>query len=327
MPFWKKETPEELERKALAARQEADREASLLSLREGSIPVAASRRLNQLAALNGKFFSSTLSPAEYLLARQSGLQPLSQVVGTVFMHVRYEEGDGLHSNFSGDLTYLTVTKTNAQALAVDRMRQEAKVLGAHGIIGVTLQSSRYSWSEDFAQFTVRGTAVRLPDSEMLRQAKNLPFTSTLSGQEFWQLYESGYWPCGLVIGNAIYVAANPWSNLETIAAMNGQSFGYNRNVELLTISNGIRFATQTAMNSLKREIEVVGGDGAVDMDVDYTLERVHGADDSAIIDLTAVGTAVAYRLDGQAKPLGNRLLIMDLARKTNESIKVPTANE
>ncbi|MBS1996834.1 MAG: heavy metal-binding domain-containing protein, partial [Cyanobacteria bacterium SZAS LIN-2] len=261
MGFWKKDTPAELERKALQARQEADQLESITKLQQGYLPVAASRRLQKQADMGGSFFSSTLSIPEYLLARQVGLQPLSQVMGTTFMRVEPEEGDGIMSEVSGELIYLATAKSSAQALAVERLRMEGKALGAHGIIGVKLQTSEFSWSRGFAQFTAVGTAVRLPDSQMLREAKNLPFTSTLSGQEFWQLYESGYWPCGLVIGNGIYLAANRWGipfgMTPTLNATYVQAAAMQMNCELKGFSDGISLAREAAMKNLSHEIKSV----------------------------------------------------------------------
>jgi len=327
MPFWKKETPEELERKALAALQEAEQLESLVQLREGGIPVPATRRLQKQASLDGKFFSCNFSPAEYLLARQAGYQPLSQVVGSVFTRMEMGDDDyGVHSSYSGPLSSFTIYKSHAQALAVERLRQEAKILGAHGVIGVTVRTSRYSWSDRFAQFSLTGTAVRLPDSAALRQAPNLPFTSTLSGQEFWQLYESGYWPCSLVIGNGVYLACNPWSNPKTMALNDGPGMIYTKNVELHTYSEGVKSTKEMAMTNLMREVHEGGADGAVDMHIDCKMTKVPSMD-NVIIDFTAVGTGVLYCTGSQQKAAGNRLLIMDLARKTNETIKVPTADE
>jgi len=309
------------------AQQEADQLQSLVHLREGGLPVSATRRLQNQAALDGQFFSTNFSPAEYLLARQAGYRPLGQVVGSVFTRMEMGHDDyGVHSSYSGPLTSFTTYKSQAQALAVDRLRQEAKLLGAHGVIGVTMRTLSYSWSDQFAQFTLTGTAVRLPDSEQLRQARDLPFTSTLSGQEFWQLYESGYWPCSLVIGNGVYLAANPWSNPKTMALNVGPGMIYTKNVELHTYSDGVKFAKEMAMKNLMHDVEMAGADGAVDMDIDCKMTKVPSMD-NVIIDFTAVGTGVLYCDGTKQKLQGNRLFIMDLARKTDETIKVPTADD
>jgi hypothetical protein len=41
-----------------------------------------------------------------------------------------------------------------------------------------------------------------------RNNKNQPFTSDLSGQDFWTLIRAGYAPLGLVMGSCVYHIAH-----------------------------------------------------------------------------------------------------------------------
>ena len=74
-------------------------------------------------------------------------------------------------------------------------------LRADGIVGVRLEVTRHEWGEAQAEFVAIGTAIRARNGQSYRNAKGLPFTSDLSGQDFWTLLRTGYRPVGMVMGN------------------------------------------------------------------------------------------------------------------------------
>ncbi|MBS1992625.1 MAG: YbjQ family protein [Cyanobacteria bacterium SZAS LIN-3] len=323
MPFWRKDTDEERLAKEAAAKAKADQAESIRLLETGGLPLQATRRLTEQRQSGGNFFSSTFTASEYLLAREAGYIPIGQVMGTSFMRVGYNYyNTGLGWNYTGEMTSLTMAHRDARIKAVERLRQEAQLLGADGVIGVRVKMSQFSWSAGVTEFTAIGTAIRLPDREMLAQIKNLPFTSSLSGQEFWQLYEGGYWPCGLVMGNCSYFVYGDW---QTRSA----TFGFwasLANQELSQFSDGVVRARHTAMQRLKNEIGVEGGDGAVDMDIEYKIHRVHYESNNTnyvnmLIDFMAMGTAVKRRPDGKARIRHEPLIIMDLAKRSVREIE------
>ena len=203
MPFWdiKKKIEEALLAKKLEVEREVAQEASLNALKDGDIPAQARHRLEQQAQGNPPLFTSSFSSKEHLLAVQAGYQPIGQVIGAAFITI--DENIGLFS--SGELAGTTQANRVARDFAIERMRKEASVLGADGVVGVRIRMTKYSWSENVVEFTASGTAVRVPGHEEWRQSKRCPFASTLSGQEFWQLFQGGYWPVGLVIGNCSYI--------------------------------------------------------------------------------------------------------------------------
>jgi len=315
MPFWRKDTEEERQAKEAGAKAKADQAESIRLLEQGGLPLQATKRLTEQAASGKNFFSSTFTAKEYLLAREAGYQPIGQVMGSAFMRVGYNYyNTGMGWNYTGEMSSLTMAHRDSRLLAVERLRQEAKLLGADGVIGVRIKMSNFSWSEGVTEFTAIGTAIRLPDRDMLQHIKNLPFTSSLSGQEFWQLYEGGYWPCGLVMGNCSYFVYGDW---QTRSATFG-FFASLGNQELMQFSDGVSRARHTAMQRLKNEIGTEGGDGAVDMDVEYKIHRVHYESSNQsyvnmLIDFMAMGTAVMRRPDGKARIRHQPLFIMDLA--------------
>src|SRR6202012_1713786 len=96
-------------------------------------------------------------------------------------------------------------------LAMSRMEAEAHALGADGIVGVQLQVRRVEWGEDVAEFIAIGTAVvgdNAPPTGTWRDNRGRPFTSDLSGQDFWTLLQAGYAPLGMVMGSCVYHIAH-----------------------------------------------------------------------------------------------------------------------
>jgi uncharacterized protein YbjQ (UPF0145 family) len=329
MPFWRKDTEEERQRKELAAQKKADQEESIRQLEAGGLPVQATKRLTAQMASGSKPFSSSLTAKEYLLAREAGYQPIGQVMGTSFMRVGssyYNQGYGWYQ--TGEVTSLTQTHKVARELAADRLKQEAKLLGADGVIGVRIKKTDHTWSKGVSEFTAIGTAIRLPDREMLAHIKNLPFTSSLSGQEFWQLYEGGYLPCGLVMGNCSYYV---YGTSQTWSAQFG-FFSSMVNQELTDFNNGFTCARRLAVDRLKQATAEEGADGAVAMDVEYTLQRArldtgNQHNINLMVDFMALGTGVIKRPDGKARILHQPLFIMDLAGRNERECHIEQKNE
>jgi hypothetical protein len=90
-----------------------------------------------------------------------------------------------------------VTTTFAQA--VERLREETRALGAHGVTAVRLEISHpdvLSASAPTTELAMIGTAVRAPGAGDLAE----PFTSHLSGQAFAKLFAGGWIPTDLVVG-------------------------------------------------------------------------------------------------------------------------------
>ena len=101
----------------------------------GGLPVNAEERLREMHG-RADFFTSDLSVNEFVLAADDGIRPLGQVMGSTIYHVGWQYTP---MYISGELTTLTQAQTQARKLALSRLQQEAKLLGAHGVIGVRLE--------------------------------------------------------------------------------------------------------------------------------------------------------------------------------------------
>src|SRR5471030_2131529 len=186
----------------------------------GGLPQDAMTRLSELQpGKPGSIFTSDLTVNEFLLVKQAGFTPVGMVLGSSIYHVGMQIGRWSQNQ---ELDVLSQAMYHARELAMNRMEQEAHVLGADGIVGVRLEVEFKEWGSDIAEFIAVGTAVKASSPEVTgRNWKNnqgKPFTSDLSGQDFWTLIQSGYGPLGMVMGTYVYHIAHQraWSALTNI---------------------------------------------------------------------------------------------------------------
>src|SRR4051812_8121789 len=162
------------------------------------LPPHALARLREMRPDSpGALFTSDLSVDELLLVRESGFEPLGLVVGSSIYHIGMQNANWGQNQ---ELGVLTGAMYHARELAMTRLDEEADTLGADGVVGVRLDIGRYEWGSDLAEFIAIGTAVRARDGRSWRNAQGKPFTSDLSGQDFWKLRHAGFMPAGPVVG-------------------------------------------------------------------------------------------------------------------------------
>ena len=134
-----------------------DLRASLKRVEAGGIPLRAEQRLAEEAGEHRKLFTSDLSVSEYLLARDAGCEPISQVMGSCIFHVG--QGPSGRPTENKELTQITQSLYDARELAMERMQVEAEALGAAGIVGVTIDENNHTWGPSILEFSAVGTAV------------------------------------------------------------------------------------------------------------------------------------------------------------------------
>jgi uncharacterized protein YbjQ (UPF0145 family) len=263
-------------------------EASLESLQHGGIPVHAQRRLEELRAREDGFFTSDLSVNEFLLARRSGLRPLSQVMGSSIYHVGWRY---LGRNIgSGEIASVTEALNEARILALGRLLQEAASVGANIVVGVHLNRAGYDWAADTIEFSAIGTAMKLEHGGSGDQ----PSLTNLSGQDFWKLYENGYWPVGLVGGSSVYHAVPSWGSWRATNTF----FGGLWNQELTDFTQGLYTARHHANSRLQAECMRLSAAGVVGVTIEQDTEEYQvnlGNDQERtdmIVTFQTLGTAI-----------------------------------
>jgi uncharacterized protein YbjQ (UPF0145 family) len=202
------------------------------------------------------------------------------------------------------------------------MRDQAKELGAEGVVGVRLDVEHHTWrgGHVVAKFVAVGTAIAFDHEHgpeefqhapplMLQGGK--PFTSDLSGQDFVMLLRAGYRPVDLAMGCCVQ-AIDP-----TIVDLYRQG---NQNEEIPQYTQALFDAREVAMERLAEDLfkhwppgHPDSPVGVVGMSVD---EMVH-AGGASIIEYSAIGTAVAPLLEHdprRAKKLPAPTIVVPLDR-------------
>jgi uncharacterized protein YbjQ (UPF0145 family) len=223
------------------------------------------------------FFTSDLSVNEFLLVQAAGFEPLGLVVGSSIYHIGFQMGNWSRNQ---EMDVLTQAMYHARELAMTRMEEEADQLGADGVVGVRLDVSRYEWGGDLAEFIAIGTAVRHSGGVLHRAPNGRPFTSDLSGQDFYTLLSAGYRPLGLVMGTCVYHVAHQ--------GLGGWFQRVGRNAEMPNFTQALYDARELAMERMQSEAEELQAEGIVGVQLQ---EGSHGWD-SHVIEYFAVGTAV-----------------------------------
>jgi uncharacterized protein YbjQ (UPF0145 family) len=292
MPFWKRSSPEE-EQRRLQQRQDA--EVSRQSLEAGGLPIKAKQRLSEEMEAGHPLFSSDLSANELLLTHHQGYQPLSQVMGSSIYQVGWQYTRQYTWNVNAaELTTVSNAHQHAAQLALGRLEQEAALLKAHGVIGVRFTQRSYEWGHNLLEYTAIGTAVRLPNTPL----GSRPFLSDLSGQEFWTLLQAGYYPAGVVTGYCSYyvsLGSNMTRQLQGWWGTGGN------NQEVIPFSQAIYTSRHLAMTRAASMAEGQRALGIVGMHIDNNREIIEYETESGgvhikyldlFVHFAAVGTAI-----------------------------------
>ncbi|MBR7835340.1 YbjQ family protein [Actinospica durhamensis] len=228
------------------------------ALHDEGVPEDAMRRLAHLQPGKGGIFTSDLTVNEFLLVREAGFRPLGLVLGSSIYHVGIQLGRWSKNQ---ELDTLSQAMYHARELAMSRMEAEASALGADGIVGVRLEVEFKEFGADIAEFIAIGTAVKADGADHgdhahgWRNNKGKPFTSDLSGQDFWTLIRAGYAPLDMVMGSCVYHIAHQRM---------GQVFGnIGRNVEIPQYTQALYDARELAMARMQAEAEALHAEGIV----------------------------------------------------------------
>jgi len=234
-------------------------------------------------------FTSDFSVNEFLLVRKAGFEPIGLCVGTCVYHVGVQYGNWYKNQ---ELDVLSKAMYHARELAMTRMRAEASAMGADGIVGVKLTIKRMEWDSQLLEFIAIGTGVvHGAGHKGFRAHDGGPFTSDLSGQDFWSLLHAGYRPVEMVMGSCVYHVAHRGvlAGLATLAS----------NVELENFTSAMYEAREIAVERMQAEAAAAKAEGVVGVDIH---EGSH-VWQPHVIEFFAIGTAV-LPLDETMAPAG-----------------------
>src|SRR5271167_4361329 len=254
-----------------------------------AIPAHATERLQGLrTSLHSTgVFTSDFTVNEFLLVRKAGFEPIGLCVGTCVYHVGIQYGSWSKNQ---EMDVLSKAMYHARELAMSRMRAEASAMGADGIVGVKLTIKRLEWDAQLLEFIAIGTGVVHGEGHKgFRAHDGGPFTSDLSGQDFWSLLHSGYRPVEMVMGSCVYHVAH--------RGMMAGLANAGRNVELENFTSAMYEAREIAIERMQQEASAAHAEGVVGLDIHEGSHvwKTH------VIEFFAIGTAV-LPLDQEIAP-------------------------
>ena len=194
-------------------------------------------------------FTSTLSVNEFALLSEAGPEPIAQVLGSAVFKVGWQylppEAQWGGNDLLWQLETVTDAWNHARRLAFDRLREEARSVGGHAVVGVSLRRGDHGYARRSVDFVVSGTAIRLPGAEDLGEAA--PMLSDLSVQDYRKLIGRGWSPAGLVAATSVFfisqAAKTSWHR--RISVM--------RNQELREFSDGFSAARHYVVGELRSQ--------------------------------------------------------------------------
>jgi uncharacterized protein YbjQ (UPF0145 family) len=252
----------------------------------------------RLAENREGLFTSDLSVNEYLLIEDAGFEPLGLVVGSSIYQTGYQRQRFTQSQ---ELTALSQAMYHARELAMTRMEEEADQLDADGIVGVRLKISPQHIGRHISEFVAVGTAVRHRHGEAFRAPDGKPFTSDLSGQDFWTLRQAGARPVGMVMGSCVYAIGRLVPIVRTA--------GWWRQARELPVQTQALYqARELAMTRMQQEAAALSAHGIVGVQLD---EHEHGWE-GHLIEFFAIGTAIVRDSDTRPREAPRPTLVLDL---------------
>jgi len=292
MPFFRRASGEDREARDVAA---AEQGASLEALERGGLPLRAQQRLSEMS--RNELFTSDLSVNEFALAHSIGLRPLGQVMGSSIYHVGWQQTPGSWGGWqaggiSQELTMLSEAWNEARQRAFGRLEQEAKMLGAHAVVGVQLTTGRHDWAAGAIEYIAVGTAVRIE----AEQTADQPTLTDLSGQDYWQLWQAGYRPLGVVGASSVYYIVSGWQQRQAQQGM----FASWANQELRDFTQGVYDVREATLGRVSAEARGQGAAGMVGVSIDHSVEErevdaggTHRTD--LIVTMHVLGTSIIER--------------------------------
>lgn len=244
-------------------------EVDLERIRKGGIPLGAEERLKRVATASTPFFTSDLTAKEYALAQASGLQPVAQVMGSsVVQHGWLGAQGGFY--VTGEISGLSDPWNMARSRAFDRLRQEAELAGADGVIGIEMTAGSLGEAGN-VELVVFGTAVR--DSTLSPDPGGLLGMCTLSGQDVDKLRRIGAEVCGVVGYTTVFSVQlgmdSGW--VMNTSGMFGR--GARMNTEITEIARGVYDARSRAMAEVEWQASSARANNIVISTLEHTIDH------------------------------------------------------
>lgn len=276
---------------------ERRRAEDVARVESGSIPLAAERRMQELAA-GSTSFTSGLSVADFALCREVGVRPVAQVMGSSVYQVgwqRYPWGSNWQAAGRGfELETVSEAWNRARALALGRMAEEAALAGCHAVVDVTFSGNRHEFLGGEIEIVVNGTAVVLDGEPPAADGK--PVLTDLSMSDYVLLRRAGYDPVGVVAATSVlYVIPGSATQRLTVGWQRFQP-----NQELTDYTEGLYAARESALSRANAEAWRSGATALVGVSLDQHIavrevEQSNSKREDLIVTFHVIGTGIVQR--------------------------------
>jgi uncharacterized protein YbjQ (UPF0145 family) len=168
-----------------------------------------------------------------------------------------------HVSVVCELDVLTEAWNLARRRALDRLSEEALLVGADAVVGVHLRRSNHDLGSGTIEYVVSGTAIRLPGSD----GSSWPVLTGISVQDYWRLRQAGHEPAGLLAATIVVFASSPRATRLRRARRVAQ------NQELDEISRAFHSARESVRSRLLGQVADAHAAGAVGVELAHEVQR------------------------------------------------------
>ncbi|WP_372669479.1 heavy metal-binding domain-containing protein [Amycolatopsis kentuckyensis] len=245
------------------------------------LPPAAQARVERFEASGLK--TSLLSVPGAVGAEVAGFTPVGDVMGCVVQQAGWT---GPNWWALDGVRLQADALRQGYATALERLTQEAKALGADGVLGIGFTIT--TLDEVMQEFVALGTAVRAETEQRPRRL----FTTDLPGQDVGKLMQAGWVPARVAIGVSGQAVMSRY--------MSYQTSSWAVNVEVDAPTKAVTDARAAARAEFGQAIRDCGADGGIVSDLRVDAWPVQ---DFAVVALaTVTGTAIARFHEGPTAP-------------------------
>jgi uncharacterized protein YbjQ (UPF0145 family) len=224
-------------------------------------------------------FSTSADVAKLFCQVDAGFRPIRFVFG----NVAYSIGvggtiiGGLRSLARGEVPQYTEIFDHTRRLALKRITEEAKSLGANAVVGIETTITPLLGAQEMMMV---GTASHHP---LLGDPPLTPVTSDMTNEELWNMVNVGYLPVRLVMGVSVYSLGLKGGIFSILQTLGGG--------EVSGLTEILYEAREKALARIEKDAEQCGADEVVGVKTNiYDLG-------GGLIEFMAIGTAVK-RVEG-----------------------------
>src|SRR5580692_11825215 len=220
-------------------------------------------------------FTSAGDAQELYCHMDAGYEPKEFVFGNIAYSVGAVGGIAgtLKTLVRGEIKEFSDVFNATRHHALDRLASHARAVGANSVVGVRTTVLHFA---GFHEMYMAGTAAFHP--LLPTDARAMPVTSDLTGEELWGMTQLGYAPIKLLISTSVY----------SLGAIGGIKAAFQSLVrgELGDLTTLIYDAREQVFERIKREAATLGAEEVVGIKT-YIVEL-----GPSLVEIFAVGTAV-----------------------------------